>query len=176
VEQREQLKMLTKEYRAATDSSKKRGEVPADERDAWDAEQRKAREKAHRDLRPKFDTLLSADQHTRLGEIYVQSLIWLNGPAGAGRQEIAQAFELTDDQKKMLRQIESDWLRTISGLKLLATEQERAAKQQADLQKRNEASDTVLTPEQKKRLTELCGKPFDIPGAIDRFPKPSWKK
>jgi Spy/CpxP family protein refolding chaperone len=178
VEQREKLARLTSEYRAASVSpdSRKRGELSPEEREKLDTQIAKRRATVERDYRPKIESLLNAAQQQRLSEIHLQSLVWLNGPGGAGRTPIAQAIGLSNDQKEMLAQIEFEWIRSLSGLKLLATPEERKAKETADIQKRNAASDTVLTPEQKQRLTELCGNPFDIPGAIALFPKPARMK
>lgn len=173
-EQLDKLAAVRADYNAAVHISRNRGEVPPDERAAWDAERREKGVRADEKYRPELDKALSTEQQNRLREIYVQSCLWINGPAGAGNSQIAQAIGLTDDQREMMSQIIRNYYLRFPRLKDGVVEQELIAIERSANKERDDAGNAVLTDEQKKRLAELAelaGKPFDIPGAIALFPK-----
>jgi hypothetical protein len=162
------LNTLNDEYRAASQKEftalgidySALGDLPAAERAA---EMRKVTEKTAgvnrklmADFLPKLAQILTPDQIGRLKEIQLQASgidVWIE-------PEFAKELDLTDDQKARLTELRNDYNRRQQQLD--GDFQQRFAKIRELNTERDARALTMLTEQQKSKLTEMKGAPFDV--------------
>lgn len=168
----DQIRRITElqaDYRAAGPRPpKRRREMTPEEQQKWDVTRREVTQRVDAEFRPRLAALLNADQNHRLREIEIQSLVWSNGLTAADAPEIAEPLGVTDDQKKMLSEIRVEWYQSMEAVNVALTPEEKERHRKEALAKRDAAANEVLTADQKAKLTEILGQPFDIPKLIDR--------
>jgi len=117
--------------------------------------------KLNDEFNPKLKALVSADQFKRLQQIQLQSNLRFRGPGALTYAEVAAELKLSDDQKKKLDDLQTEYdakqreLFTGGG----GFDPQAAAKL-AD--ERTTKTMEVLTAEQKEKLTSLKGPAFDV--------------
>jgi len=162
------LNSLYDEYRAASQKEftalgidySALGDLPAAERAV---EMRKVTEKTAgvnrklmADFLPKLAQMLTPDQIGRLKEIQLQASgidVWTE-------PEIAKALDLSDDQQAKLTELRNDYNRRQQQLD--GDFQQRFAKIRELNAERDARALTMLTEQQKGRLKEMQGAPFDV--------------
>lgn len=136
---------------------------------------RKEGEKAAADIQKKLAEILTADQAKRLKQIEWQQL----GPAALLQPEVAEAVGLSGEQKEQLatisREAQEKRMQLFQGAR--GGEQGDRRQQGQDMRQRfeemrekgeqitqefNQKSMAVLQPEQKGKLKELMGAPFEL--------------
>ena len=162
------LNSLYDEYRAASQKEFSSlgidysaiGDLPAAERAA---EMRKVTEKTAgvnrklmADFLPKLAQICSPEQIGRLKEIQIQASgidVWTE-------PEIAKVLDLSEDQKAKLTELRNDYNRRQQQLD--GDFQQRFAKIRELNAERDARALTMLTDQQKGKLKELQGAPFDV--------------
>ena len=135
------------------------------EREARMREFQQEREKQSKATEEKVREILTGEQFKRLKQIELQQ----QGTAALMRPDIGQALGITDDQRAKMREASEgvrDKMRGLFENVRDMSEDERAGlrdkmgKIRADSEK---ALMAVLTDDQKAKLKEVMGKPFDLP-------------
>ena len=153
----------TKERQAAGVDFQGLQNLSDDERRTKMAEfQRKGTEiaaKLNNDFMPKLKALISEDEIKRLKQIQLQS----QGSGALTNQDVASELKLTDEQKKKLADLTTEYDRK-QGVLLRGDgdQQERFAKLRELRTERDGKALEVLTAEQKEKFTALKGSPFDV--------------
>jgi hypothetical protein len=164
VDQTLKVKELAESFRSEIPrSSKRRSEMTPEERKQFDEERGRDLDRRDAEYRPKLAAALTENQNRRLREIEIQVLLSLNGPTSTDAMEIAKPLGVSEEQKSKLRQIRTEWFDTFRKENRTGTPEELRAKDNANVAKRDESANAVLTPDQRAKLVELQGKPFDIP-------------
>ena len=162
-EQTDQIKKVVAEQAKASEAIRGQLENLTDEQRKAKLEELQATFKQRRkEIATKLDAILSADQRTRLHEIYLQ----VHGTAALNHQDIAEALKLTDDQRAKLKEIRAATVKSIHD----AAETARTSGDQAGLSKTvaaiaKEASAKaldVLTAEQRQQFDSMQGKKLEI--------------
>jgi Spy/CpxP family protein refolding chaperone len=108
---------------------------------------------------PKLQAIVGADAVKRLKQIQIQA----QGADAITSAAVAAELKLTDEQKKKLADLNTEYqtkqreLFTAGG-----DQQERAAKQRELRTEQTTKATAVLTAEQKEKFTALKGKAFDV--------------
>jgi hypothetical protein len=136
------------------------GDLPAAERAV---EMRKASEKTaelNRKLAaqfaPKLEELVTREQLQRLKEIQLQA----NGIDAWTEPEVAKVLDLTEQQKAKLTELRNDYNRRQQQLD--GDFQQRFARIRELNTERDKRALELLTADQRAKLTELQGPPFDV--------------
>ena len=114
-------------------------------------------ESLNKDLEARLKNVLLPHQFERLKQIDVQARIQQRGASALTSGELADAINLTDEQRQRLEQ---------------RAEEVQQELQQKIAELRQEARNKmldVLTPEQRAKLDELMGSEFNLPDTDDRF-------
>jgi len=101
--------------------------------------------------------ILSSDQMKRLEQINHQQ----QGVRLFANEEVQKALKLTDEQKDKLKTIGEDLRKETADLRPGQNPDDRTKMATARKEAMTKAKD-ALTPEQKKTLDELLGKPFEV--------------
>lgn len=115
---------------------------------------------------PDLQKVLKPEQFLRLQQINRQ---WRKNGA-LQTKEVAEALELSDEQKSQLSKAQRDHLRalismeTSSGVLKTATRAEYEKLRQANDETWAKRINEILTPRQQEQYAELKGKPFDFTG------------
>jgi Spy/CpxP family protein refolding chaperone len=129
--------------------------VSREERRTKMQEQAKATQKAVKEI-------LKPEQQKRLDQITLQR----EGTRALSRKEVAEALKISDEQKEKIKTIREEARKETSGLRGNGNNQD-ARKKVAEIRKSSsEKVMNVLTSEQKAKLKELQGEPFN--GEIKR--------
>jgi len=161
---------LNDEYRAASQKEQESNPLPTGLRDLGQAERaakmqeytKKANEitaKLATEYTPKLQTIVGADAIKRLKQIQIQS----QGAAALTSADVVSELKLTDEQKKKLEDLNTEYqtkqreLFTAGG-----DQQERTAKQRELGTEQTTKAVAILTAEQKDKFTALKGKTFDV--------------
>jgi len=116
--------------------------------------------KLNDEFNPKVKSLLSADQYKRLEQIQLQANLQLRGPGALTYASVATDLKLTDDQKKKLNDLQTEYdakqreMFTGGG----GFDAQAAAKLREE---RTSKTMEVLTADQKEKLNTLKGSAFD---------------
>ena len=128
-----------------------------DERRARFDEIRGRIESMNADLEARLKKVLLPHQYERLKQIDVQVRVQQRGAAALSSGELAEALDLTDEQREKLEQRAEEVQKEL---------QEKMS--QLRLEARNKMLD-VLTPEQRAKLEQMMGDAFALPDADPRF-------
>jgi Spy/CpxP family protein refolding chaperone len=153
----------TKEFQSAGLDYQSLQNLSGDERNAKMAEfQRKGAEvaaKLNGEFLPKLKALISEDEIKRLKQIQIQA----QGSSALLNQDIASDLKLSDEQKKTLTDLGTEYDRKQTELfRGDGDQQERTAKLRELRTERDGKAVAVLTAEQKEKFTALKGSPFDV--------------
>ena len=113
----------------------------------------------------KLAEILLPNQMKRLNEIYIQQL----GTRAIDDEDVAKELSITDEQKKSLAKIREESQTQMRELFTAGGDDREAARTKfAELRKATDDKIlAVLTADQKAKLEELKGKPFELPeGAL----------
>lgn len=161
------LTALRDEYRAAQQKELQAAGINFQNIQNQSAEERRANgekmlaigAKLNEEFNPKAKALLNADQVKRIEQILLQANLG-NAGSAALLGELAARLNITDDQRQKLRTLGEEYgakrrdLFTGGGF-----DREAAVKLR---QEENEKMVALLTAEQKQKLDELKGNPFDV--------------
>jgi len=118
--------------------------------------------KLNDEFNPKVKGLVSADQYKRLQQIQLQAALRNQGPPALTVPEVASELKLTDEQKKKLNDLNTEFLqkqRDLFGGGGGGGGQEAFTKLRDE---RTAKTMDVLTAEQKTKLDTLKGSAFDV--------------
>jgi hypothetical protein len=152
---------VQKEYQTAGIDFQGFQDLSADERQKLTAKMTVVNNKLNDEFNPKVKSLVSSDQHKRLTQIQLQANLRNQGPSALTAAEVASELKLTDDQKKKLDDLNTEFARKQRELftgggggnqeAFTKLREERTAKTME-----------VLTAEQKEKLNTLKGADFDV--------------
>jgi len=153
---------LRDDYRAA--SQKERQNANINFQDFGNPEsQRKLAEitrKLNAEFDPKVKEMVSADQYKRLKQIQLQASLRNLGPSALTAPDLASELKLTDEQKKKLDDLNTEFGRRQRELFTGGNvDQQAFAKLREE---RTTKTMEVLTAEQKQNLDTLKGSAFDV--------------
>jgi hypothetical protein len=141
-------------------------------KDLWKAENRRELEKTQHLKKAELAELLGENRRLRLWQIKLQTV----GAAAAFQSEVIPLLRITPQQQqysKAMRESQDGLYQRFAKQPLeqeeqVAIERLQALYDQAQRELETQVMEKILTPEQKKHLTELRGKPFSH--KIDLFP------
>jgi hypothetical protein len=116
--------------------------------------------KLNDEFNPKVKALVSADQYKRLQQIQLQAALRNQGPPALTAPEVASELKLTDDQKKKLEDLNTEFLQKQRDLFGGGGGGQEAFAKLRD--ERTSKTMDVLTAEQKTKLETLKGSAFDV--------------
>ena len=162
-EQKAEIKKISDEMReSARASFQGLRDLGEEERRAKFAEMREKAEASRAEVQKKVDEILLPEQRERLSQISLQ----VQGDAAVTSDEVAGKIGLSDEQKQKIEAVRDaarEKMRAAFGQRGEggdgANRREEMTKLRADTQAQVEA---ILTDEQKQKLTELKGKPFEL--------------
>jgi hypothetical protein len=114
-------------------------------------------------LRGEIAKTLNAEQRTRLLQIELQ---WSSGAWILRRTEVSKMLELTNDQRREIRDLAQKSRKTTKVLRSSQNDDNRREIQQkitAILAETREAALKLLTEEQQKKWKKAMGEPFELP-------------
>ena len=114
-------------------------------------------------LRGVIAKTLNAEQRTRLLQIELQ---WSTGAWILRRAEVSKTLELTQDQRREIRDLAQKSQKTTKALRSSQNDDNRQEIQKkitAILAETREAALKLLTEEQQKKWKKAMGKPFELP-------------
>ncbi|HZN34925.1 MAG TPA: hypothetical protein VFB80_13945 [Pirellulaceae bacterium] len=163
---------LNDEYRAAIQKEMQAAgtldfqglrDLPEAERAAKLAEYTKktteASAKVNTEYTPKLQAIVGADSIKRLKQIQIQA----QGSEALATADVAAELKLTDDQKKKLADLATEYTAKQRELFNPGTDQQEARAKRAELNKeRDTKAEALLTAEQKSKYTALKGPAFDV--------------
>jgi hypothetical protein len=159
---------LNDEYRAARE--KEGVQFPTGLRDLPEAERNAKMEEYNKksaevaakldaEFTPKLQAILGADGVKRLKQIQIQS----QGALALNNAAVATELKLTDEQKKKVAALISEYQAKTQGLFGQGSDFQEAAAKMRELNKERDTKvEALLTPEQKTAYTALKGKAFDV--------------
>ena len=159
---------LNEDYRAAREKEtveRPQGlrDLPENERNAkleeYNKKSAEVAAKLNTEFTPKLQAIVGDDGIKRLKQIQLQS----QGAAALSSAEIAAELKITDEQKKNLADVNSEYntkVRELFGAN--GDQQERFAKLRELGTQRDTKALAVLTAEQKEKFTALKGPAFDV--------------
>lgn len=100
--------------------------------------------------------ILSAEQLKRLKQLHVQR----RGPYAFGEAEVIAALQLTKEQQKKLRDMETDYQKALVEVNKLTDLDERTKKVTAAVKEAMDKAMAILTDEQKKTWKDLTGERY----------------
>jgi hypothetical protein len=161
---------LNEEYRAAQRKEMEGISFPEGFRDLPQNEQaakieeftkksNEATAKLNKEFTPKLQAIVGDDGIKRLKQIQLQS----QGAAALTSAEVATELKITDEQKKELAEVETDYTAKQRELFRADGDREQRTAKIRELQtERDTKALAVLTPEQKEKYTALKGPAFDV--------------
>jgi Spy/CpxP family protein refolding chaperone len=124
----------------------------------WD-KMRAAMNKAQAEVNEKLDKLLDPTQRKRMQEIYIQ----VNGAGALQDESVAQALQLTDEQKEKLEEVRDQSRDDFMNAGLRDLDDEARAKKIEELTKsRDDKLVAVLTEEQRADFSEMKGDELEV--------------
>ena len=152
---------LRKEYETANISFEGFQNMSREEREKLTAKMAEVNRKLSDEFNPKVKALVSADQYKRLEQIQLQSNLRFGGPGALTYSNVASELKLTDDQKKKLEELNTDYTRRQRELFTGGgggNNEARTKLREEFTTKTNE----LLTADQKSTLEKLKGPEFDV--------------
>jgi hypothetical protein len=149
---------LQKEYQNAGISFQGFQDLSRDEREKLTAKMADVNRKLSGEFNPKVKALVSADQYQRLQQIQLQSNLRFGGPGALTYSEVASELKLTDDQKKKIDELNTEYGRRQRDLGGDASTDARAKLREEF----NSKTQELLTADQKTTLQKLKGPEFDV--------------
>jgi len=128
-----------------------------------DAARRTKNNEANQKLRGVIAKTLNAEQQTRLLQIELQ---WSTGAWILRRAEVSKTLELTQDQRREIRDLAQKSQQTTKALRSSQNDDNRQEIQKkitAILAETREAALKLLTEEQQKKWKKAMGEPFELP-------------
>jgi hypothetical protein len=149
-----------KEYQSAGVSFQGFQNLSNDERQKLQEKMAEIGRKLSAEFNPKLKGLVSADQFKRLEQIQLQANLRNQGPSALTGNEVASALNLTDDQKKKLNDLNTEFDRKQRELFSGGGFDRDAFAKLRD--ERTSKTVEVLTADQKEKLNTLKGPAFDV--------------
>jgi hypothetical protein len=128
-----------------------------------DAARRTKNNEADQKLRGVIAKTLNAEQRTRLLQIELQ---WSTGAWILRRAEVSKTLELTQDQRREIRDLAQQSQKTTQALRSSQNDDNRQEIQKkitAILAETRKAALKLLTEEQQKKWKQAMGEPFELP-------------
>ena len=128
-----------------------------------DAARRTKNNEVNRKLRRVIAKTLNAEQRTRLLQIELQ---WSTGAWILRRAEVSKTLELTQDQRREIRDLAQQSQKTTQALRSSQNDDNRQEIQKkiaAVLAEARKAALKLLTEEQQKKWKQAMGEPFELP-------------
>jgi Spy/CpxP family protein refolding chaperone len=135
-------------------------DLSEDQRKAKLAELRSKFEERQKDIQKKLDDVLNTKQRQRLAELELQ----LRGTGALFQKEVADALQLTDNQKKKLDDLRTEQRSDFRKL-FQAARTDRDGVREKMQKARKDAEEkllAVLTTEQHEKLDKMVGKKFEF--------------
>jgi hypothetical protein len=131
-----------------------------EERDKLTAKITEVSRKLNDEFNPKVKALVTDDQYMRLQQIQLQSNLRNRGPGALTYSQVASELKLTDDQKKRLDDLQTEFDRKQRELFSGGGQDREAFAKLRD--ERTAKTMEVLTADQKTTLEKLKGPDFDV--------------
>ncbi len=152
-----QAEPIQKELELSDDQKASIGKLAEENRGGGGGQSPEERQQRREEMQKKVNDILLPNQQERLEQITLQ----LQGPRALSDTKVADKLQLTDDQKKQLADLSSDYRQKFMDLMQGGGPPDREAMGKLRTEETDKAM-AVLTSDQKDQFTKMQGKKIDI--------------